>query len=41
MMLHAIDLNKSTLEVATMYTDGEEVPRVVRMPASAHSGSDC
>jgi hypothetical protein len=32
MMLHAIDLHKSTLEVATMYTDAEEMPRVVRMP---------
>lgn len=33
MMLHAIDLHKRTLEVATMCADGEGEPRVVRMPA--------
>ena len=33
MMLHAIDLHKRTLEVATMHGDGENVPQVVRMPA--------
>jgi transposase len=33
MMLHAIDLHKRSLEVATMRADGEGEPRVVRMPA--------
>ena len=33
MMLHAIDLHKRSLEVATMRADGEGDPRVVRMPA--------
>ena len=33
MMLHAIDLHKRSLEVATMCADGEGEPRVVRMPA--------
>lgn len=33
MMLHAIDLHKRTLEVATMHAEGEGEPRVVRMPA--------
>ena len=34
MMLHAIDLHKQTLEVATMHATGaEEEPQVVRMPA--------
>lgn len=33
MMFHSIDLHKRTLEVATMCADGEEEPRVVRMPA--------
>lgn len=33
MMLHAIDLHKRSLEVATMHAGTEEVPRVVRMPA--------
>lgn len=34
MMLHAIDVHKDTLEVATMYADGESVLQVVRIPAS-------
>ena len=33
MMLHAIDVHKDTLEVATMYADGESVLQVVRIPA--------
>ena len=33
MMLHAIDLHKRSLEVATMRAEGEGEPRVVRMPA--------
>jgi transposase len=33
MMLHAIDLHKRSLEVATMRADGEGEPRVVKMPA--------
>lgn len=33
MMLHGIDLHKSSLEVATMRADGEEVLREVRLPA--------
>jgi transposase len=33
MMLHAIDLHKRSLEVATMRADDEGEPRVVRMPA--------
>lgn len=34
MMLHAIDLHKQTLEVATLMDCGEGEPKVVRMPAS-------
>lgn len=37
MMLHAIDLHKRTLEVATIGADGEGKPRVVRMPACERS----
>jgi transposase len=33
MMLHGIDLHKSSLEVATMRADGDEVLREARMPA--------
>lgn len=33
MMLHAIDVHKTTLELATMYADGESVMPVVRIPA--------
>ena len=33
MMLHAIDVHKQTLEVATMYADGESVLQVVGIPA--------
>jgi hypothetical protein len=34
MMLHAIDLHKRTLEVATLMGGDEGEPQVVRMPAS-------
>jgi len=34
MMLHAIDLHKSTIEIATMAADGEKILKETRLPAT-------